>query len=63
LEQSQQQDTAFTRFWLWFRDFLDILLRQPDSPIEIQHNYPLFIDAEQLVSKSESWFALIMFVI
>ena len=52
LEQSHQQDSAFARFRLRFRDFLDVLLRQNDSPIEIQHNRPLFIDAQQLVSKS-----------
>jgi hypothetical protein len=49
LEQSHLQDRAFTRFRLRFRDFLDILLRQNDSPIEIHHNHSLSIDAEQLV--------------
>lgn len=52
LEQSHLQDVAFTRFRLRFRDFLDILLRRPDSPIKMQHNRPLSIDAEQLVSNS-----------
>ena len=52
LEQSHQHDVAFTRFRLQFRDFLNILLRQPDSPITIQHNHLLSIDARQLVSIS-----------
>jgi hypothetical protein len=50
LEQSCQKDAAFSRFRLRFRDFLDILLRRQDSPIQIQHNHSLSIDAEQLVS-------------
>jgi hypothetical protein len=60
LKQSHQQDVAFTRFRLRFGNFLDVLLRRPDSPIEIQHNHPLFIDAEQLMSKL--WLAFIMFI-
>lgn len=52
LEQSHLQDMAFTRFRLRFRDFLDILLRQNDSPVKIHHNHPLSIDAEQLVGNS-----------
>jgi hypothetical protein len=60
LEQSHQQDTAFARFRLRFRDFLDVLLRQPNSPIKIQHNHPLSINAEQLVSKLQ--LAFIMFI-
>lgn len=51
LEQSHQQDMAFGRFRLRFGNFLDILLRRPDSPIKIQHNHPLSIDAKQLVSE------------
>jgi hypothetical protein len=58
LEQSCQQDVAFARFRLRFRDFLDVILRQPNSPIEIQHNNPLSIDAEQLVSNLRSIVAL-----
>jgi len=57
LEQSHQQDMAFTRFRLRFGNFLNALLRQPDSPIEIQHNRPLSIDTKQLVSKL--WLAFI----
>jgi hypothetical protein len=52
LEQSRQHDVAFTRFRLRFREFLNILLRQPDSHIKIPDNHLLSIDAKQLVSIS-----------
>ena len=51
VEQSYQQDMAFARFRIRFGNFLNTLLRQPDSPIKIQHNHWLSIDAEQLVSE------------
>lgn len=50
LEREHQDDPAFERFRIRFGEFLDILLREQDSPVKISHNQPLSIKANELVS-------------